>query len=210
MRQDWCVLFFSYRSAAYKIETEQDLPAMIEDFFRKLARIIYRHDLAVLAVAVIITLFCLVGIRRISFVSNVVDMLPSSIPAVRDYSDAIGQVKTIEYLVIVVSCPDSGRLSRFADAFAQRLAETGMVSDIRYKITEQDKDYILNTYMKKVFLYLEDDDFITVKERLEPSGIETAIEMDRKIVLSPDASAAYEVLTADPLGLLSVVRAGLF
>ncbi|MBN2224557.1 MAG: MMPL family transporter [Deltaproteobacteria bacterium] len=183
---------------------------MIETFFKKLARVVYRYDLAVLAIAVLITLFSLVGIRRITFISNVVDMLPSSIGAVRDYSEAIEQIKTIDYLVVVVSCPDSDRLSRFGDVFAQRIAETGMVSDIRYKITRQDKDYILNTYMKKVFLYLDDDDFAAVKERLGPSNVEKAIEMDRRIVLSPDASAAYELITADPLGLLSVLKNRLF
>ncbi len=183
---------------------------MIEAFFKKLARIIYRHDLAVLAIALLVTLFSLVGIRRISFVSNVVDMLPSSIGAVKDYSDAVKQLKTIDYLIVVLSCPDPDRLSRFTDTFAQRILETGMASDVRYKITRQDKDYIFTQYLKKVFLYLDDDEFIAVKDRLAPARIEQAVEMDRMLVLSPDASAAYEFITADPLGLLSVVRDRLF
>jgi predicted RND superfamily exporter protein len=183
---------------------------MIEAFFKKLARIIYRHDLTVLAIALLITLFSVLGIRRISFVSNVVDMLPSSIGAVKDYSDAVKQVKNIDYLIVVLSCPDPDRVSRFADVFAERVLETGMVSDVRYKITQQDKDYIFNDYLKKVFLYPDDRDFTAIKERLGPSGIEKAVEMDRMLVLSPDASAAYELITADPLGLLSVVKDRLF
>ncbi len=183
---------------------------MIETFFKKLARIVYRYDLAVLTIAVLITLFSVMGIRRISFVSNVVNMLPSSLPAVRDYSSALRQIKSIDYLIVVVSCPDSDRLSRFSDAFAQRMLETGMISDVRYKITRQDKDYIFNDYLKKIFLYLDDDEFAAVKERLRPSGIEEAVEMDRMLVLAPGSSMAYELITADPLGLLSVVKDRLF
>ncbi len=183
---------------------------MLEKLFRKLARVIYRHDAAVIAAAVLITLVSLMGIRRISFVSNVVDMLPASIPAVRDYSEAIERVKTIDYLVVVVSCPDPDRLTRFADIFAGRIAETGMVTDVRYKVTKRDKDYILNTYLKKVFLYLDDEDFAAVASRLEPAGVSEAVAMDRTIVLSPGGAAAYELIAADPLGLLAVVKDRLF
>lgn len=183
---------------------------MIETFFRRLARIVYRHDLAVLTIALLVTVFSLFGIRRISFVSNVVDMLPSSIGAVKDYSDAIKQVKNIDYLIIVLSCPDFDRMSRFADTLAGRIRETGMVSEVRYKITRQDKDYIFNTYLRKVFLYLDDDNFTAVRHRLERSEIERAVAVDRRLALSPDASAAYELITADPLGLLSVVEDRLF
>jgi predicted RND superfamily exporter protein len=179
---------------------------MIERLFKRLARIVYRYDLAVLASAAVICLISVVGVRKIEFISNAVYMLPSSIPAVNDYLEVIEREKSVDYLVVLFSGADQDDLSRFSDLFASELLKTELVSEVRYKITPEDIDYILGDYMKNIFLYLDDGDFGKVTGALAPEAVEKSVELDRRLLLSPDASSVARLIVADPLNLLSIVK----
>jgi predicted RND superfamily exporter protein len=179
---------------------------MRELFMKWLARFVYRHGLLVMAGALLLTILSVAGVSRLSMVANVAYMLPRHNPVVSDYLTSLERMGTLDYLVILLSSPRADALTGFADRFAERMRESGLVSEVDYTIGDSDRDYILSTYLPNIFLYLDEEEFTEVARRLEPAAVDEAVRMDRGLLLAPVSSGGADYVTKDPLGLLSVVQ----
>jgi uncharacterized protein len=175
-----------------------------------LSRLIYRHDLVILLAAVLLTVLAVFGMTRITMVSNVAFMLPKDDPVVSDYLDSLERMGTLDYLVILISSPDKNDLIGFSDKFAGRISESQLVTEVNYTITERDKEYILHQYLPNIFLYLDNEAFERIEQKLEPMAIEESLRTDKNLLLTPISSTTAEFVTADPLDFLSVVYDEIF
>ena len=175
-----------------------------------LARLIYRYDLAVLAAAIILTILSVIGVKRIGMVTNVAYMLPRQNPVVSDYLKSLERMGTLDYLVILLSAPERDRIIDFSDEFAKRMTDCALVTGVSYTITERDKEYILDTYLPNLFLYLDDADFAAVKAKLTPAAIDEAVRIDKSLLLTPISSGSVDYVTRDPLNFLSIVGHKMF
>ncbi len=186
---------------------------MREALLKKLANIVYRYDLFVLFGAILLTIVATFGVIRLEMVSNVAYMLPESNEAVSDYLTSLERMGTLDYLVIMLSKEKGegkGGLTTFSDLFADEIKASGLIKEVRYKVTEGDKEFVFEQYLPKIFLYLDDDGFERISEKLIPSAIDEALEIDKKLLLTPASSGASELVAADPLDFLSVAKERLF
>ncbi len=171
-----------------------------------LSRLIYRYDLFVLLTAALLTVLAIFGTTRISMVSNVALMLPRDNPAVSDYLTSLERMGTLDYLVVLVSAPRKDALTGFSNDFSKRMLASKLVSEVNYTVTERDKKYILENYLSNIFLYLDDEEFARVKEKLKPKAMDDAVRMDKSLLLTPISSGSSDLVVRDPLDFLSIVR----
>lgn len=171
-----------------------------------LAHTVYRHDILVLSCAGLISVLSLFGVFRLGMVSNVASMLPEGNEAVSDYVASMERMGTLDYLVVMCSGPDVETLTAFSDAFASRVEETGLINEIRYRIDKTDKDFFLSFYLAKIFLFLNEDDFTEIEEKLSAERIDRALTAARMLLVTPASSGAGELVTRDPLGFMSVME----
>ncbi len=123
----------------------------------------------------LLTVLAVFGMTRITMVSNVAFMLPRDDPAVSDYLDSLERMGTLDYLVILISAPEKKDLIGFSDKFAERISDSQLVTEVNYTITERDKQYILDHYLPNIFLYLDDEAFGRIEQKLEPGTIEESL-----------------------------------
>jgi predicted RND superfamily exporter protein len=172
---------------------------------KRLSRLIYRYDLFILLAALLLTVLAVFGMTRITMVSNVAFMLPRDDPVVSDYLDSLERMGTLDYLVVLISSPEKKELIGFSDTFAGKLSDSKLVSEVNYTITERDKEYILHSYLPDIFLYLDDEGFKRIEQKLGPRAIEESLKIDKSLLLTPISSTTAEFVVADPLNFLSVV-----
>ena len=177
---------------------------------RWLSRVVYRYDLPTLFGALSLSVLAFFGVMRLNMVSNVAYMLPEDNEAVSDYIDSMERMGTLDYLVVMLTSGEREGLIRFSDTFAEMVMETGMVSEITYRVSEGDKDYIFHKYLPEIFLYLDDECFDEVEKKLSPRAIDEAVAIDKKLLLTPASSGASELVLADPLNFLPIVTDRLF
>jgi hypothetical protein len=177
---------------------------------KRLARLIYRHDLLILSAAVLLTVLAVFGMTRITMVSNVAFMLPRDDPAVSDYLDSLERMGTLDYLVVLISAPEKKDLISFSDKFAERISGSELVTEVSYTITERDKEYVLHHYLPNIFLYLDDEAFGRIERKLDPGAMEESLKVDKNLLLTPISSSTAEFVMADPLDFLSVVYDEIF
>jgi len=171
-----------------------------------LAHTVYRYDIPILIAAGVISVASLLGVFRLGMVSNVASMLPEGNEAVSDYVASMERMGTLDYLVVMCTGPDVETLTAYSDAFADRIEETGLVNDVRYRIDETDRTFFLSYYLPRIFLFLDDDDFAHIEEKLTPEEIDRALSAARMLLMTPASTAAGELVTKDPLGFLSVME----
>ncbi|MBN1571894.1 MAG: MMPL family transporter [Deltaproteobacteria bacterium] len=183
---------------------------MREALLKRLANIVYRYDLLVLLAAVLLTVVSTLGVLRLEMVSNVAYMLPEKNEAVSDYLTSLERMGTLDYLVIMVSGEEKNEITGFSDRFAEGIEDSGLINDVRYRVTEGDREFIFEKYLPNIFLYLDDEGFEKIADKLTDSAVDEAVEMDRKLLLTPASSGAAELVTADPLDFFSIIKEGLF
>jgi len=181
-----------------------------EALLKRLANIVYRYDLFVLLAALLLTVASTFGVLRLEMVSNVAYMLPDNNEAVSDYLTSLERMGTLDYLVIMISGEEKSEITGFSDRFADRIGDSGLIKDVRYRVTEGDRGFIFDEYLPNIFLYLDDEGFERIAEKLADSAVNEAVEMDRKLLLTPASSGAAELVTADPLDFFSIVKERLF
>jgi len=177
---------------------------------KRLSRLVYRYDLLILLTAVILTVFSIFGMRKITMVSNVAFMLPKDDPIVHDYLESMERMGTLDYLVILISSSNKNDLIGFSDEFAAKISDSKLVTEVSYTITDRDKEYVLNQYLPNIFLYLNGEAFTRIEQKLEPEAIRESLKTDKSLLLAPMSSSTVEFVTADPLGFLSIVRDEIF
>jgi uncharacterized protein len=166
------------------------------------ARRRYRAIFAAFAVAMAASAFLL---TRLELDTDLLSLLPQDDPVVQTFRDTMERFGTIDYLLVVVRIPEGEVLApyeSFADRLAARLAGLDEIGSVEHRLG--DTEELLDELYPKAALFLDEAERERVEERLSDEGIRQRVAEMRRLVSTPQGTAAKRLLTLDPFGLAEV------
>ena len=149
-------------------------------------------------IAVILTL-------RLSFDTDILNLLPREEPAVKAYIQSLQDFGSGTFLIIVIRIPEGAvpePYETFTDALAARLARLTELKSVEHRIG--DPEELLRTFFPKSVLFLDEPGRRELAARLSDEGIRRRVSELRRQLSTPQAMAVKQLAKLDPLGLAQI------
>jgi predicted exporter len=168
----------------------------------------HRRRAAVLALAAVLAALSLIGVARLSFDTNVLELLPRSGTAIPAFRVLAERFAAGEQLFVVLTVPDGHDVADYrddVDAVAEALAAVPGIASVDAG-TGIGRDW--NWLADRQLLLLDPERLDAALGRLEPGGIEPAMRSTREL-LALGSAEIEAMVQQDPLDLFSLLRAQL-
>jgi len=166
------------------------------------ARRRYRTIFLLTAVLVAISLGL---ILRLTFDTDILNLLPRKNPAVRAYVETLHDFGSSTLLILAIRIPDGAvaePYETFADELAGRLSRLPELKSVEHRIG--DPEELLRTFFPKSVLFLNADGRRQLAARLADDGIRQRVSELRRQLSTPQGLAVKQLAKLDPLGLAQV------
>ncbi|HEX4963839.1 MAG TPA: MMPL family transporter [Thermoanaerobaculia bacterium] len=144
-------------------------------------------------------------ILRLTFDTDILNLLPRKNPAVRAYVESLQDFGSSTLLIIAIRIPE-GKVAEpyetFADELAARLAKLPELKSVEHKIG--DPEELLRTFFPKSVLFLNANGRRQLAARLTDDGIRQRVSELRRQLSTPQGLAVKQLAKLDPLGLAPV------
>lgn len=166
----------------------------------------HRHRRVVVAAALCLVALSALGIRRLSFDTDVLSLLPRDgrvIPAFRTFVERFG---SLDDLYVVFTAPPGQSIAEYDDeisAWVDRLRQLDGIS--RVDTGRPDRSQDLGWLADRQLLLLGDRPFAQAIGRLGGDGMRAAIAGRRELLALPSPDVA-EIVKQDPLALHDLLR----
>jgi uncharacterized protein len=167
-------------------------------FARRRYRTVFAVSALLVAVSVILTL-------RLSFDTDVLNLLPREEPAVKAYIQALEEFGSGTFLIVAIRIPDRAvpePYETFTDALAARLSRLPELKSVEHRIG--DPEELLRTFFPKSVLFLDEPGRRELAERLSDEGIRQRVSELRRQLSTPQGMAVKQLAKLDPLGLAQI------
>ena len=145
-------------------------------------------------------------VTRLELDTDLLSLLPQDDPVVTTFRETMERFGTIDYLLVVVRIPEEEQVlapyEAFADRLAARLEGLDEIGSVEHRLG--DTEELLDELYPKAALFLDEEQRARVEERLSDEGIRQHVAEMRRLVATPQGSAAKRLLTLDPFGLAEV------
>lgn len=168
-----------------------------------------RHRAAVVLGLVVLTVGSLVGLRRLSFDTDVLSLLPrdgQTIPAFRSFLSHFG---SLDELYVVFDAPAGQSIGDYGEtvaAWVEALREAPEITRVDSGLADTSRD--LAWLADRQLLLLPDRSLQEALTRFQPAGMPAALAARRELLTVPSPEIA-ELVRQDPLGLIDLTRAAL-
>jgi predicted RND superfamily exporter protein len=166
------------------------------------ARHRYYLVFAIFAVLGAVSLFLTL---RLSFDTDMMNLLPRKEPAVRAYIDALETFGSNTLMLVAVRIPEGAvaePYEAFVDELAAGLSEIPDLRNVQHRIG--DPEELLQTFFPKSVLFLDEGGRRALEERLSDEGIRKRVGELRRQLSTPQGIAAKQLSRLDPLGLADI------
>ncbi|HEX2251953.1 MAG TPA: efflux RND transporter permease subunit [Thermoanaerobaculia bacterium] len=163
-----------------------------------------RHRLVFLAFAAL-TLVAVGLLTRLQLDTDLLNLLPQQDPIVETFRETMERFGSIDYLLVVVRIPEGEVLApyeSFADRLGERLQELPQISAVEYRLGETEE--LLEELYPKAVLFLDAEGRQLLEAKLTDEAIRQRVAEMRRLVSTPQGTAAKRLLTLDPFGLADV------
>ncbi|HEY0554124.1 MAG TPA: MMPL family transporter, partial [Thermoanaerobaculia bacterium] len=179
---------------------------MLSRLSAALAAFIARRPRLVLAVAVLVTLACLLPASRIRVETRIEALLPEGAPAADDYRTFLRTFGGFEKVFVLVRArggkAEPETLINAASELAGRLRDSPLVAEARAGLTEEDERFFFARVAPRMPLLLRTPGWREdLARRLEPEALHIRVAEMRQALRSPVGAVAAPLFAADPLGL---------
>lgn len=164
----------------------------------------HRYRTVFIAFAVLVVLSAVL-ISRLSFNTDMLNLLPQEDPAVRTYVETLQDFGSSIYLLVAIRLPEGAVIDPYetlADRLAERLTRLPELKSVQHRIGEPLE--LLATFYPKALLFLDAAGRKKLEERLSDKGIERHVGELRRQLTTPQGLSAKELLQMDPFGLSDV------
>jgi predicted RND superfamily exporter protein len=168
-----------------------------------------RRRVAVLAVVTAVALVSTEGIRRLSFDSNILSLLPSKGRIFESFTTFVARFGTLDQLYIVFTAPDGHTISEYRDDIEEWIKALRAAPEIqRVDAGVPDRSRDLSWLADRQLLLFSGSALDDALRRFTPDGIRSNVAASRELlaVPSPDVAA---IVRQDPLRLFDLLRATL-
>ncbi len=176
---------------------------MRERIYKALAQFIFKHDIAMLVGAVLLSLLSVVAVKRLPLHGDLARLLPDDQPSVVALREVVKMLGGAGQLLILATPPDSKTGEMFVEALGPELVKSKVINNVDYR-----RD--LEFFQRHRFLFVHVDDLETIRDRLAAKLTDIKqnhLPFVMKSVRSPEGRPRVEVtlkeqMTAQPTGAL--------
>jgi uncharacterized protein len=165
----------------------------------RLARRRYRVIFAVFAVLVVLSA---AAISRLSFDTDVLNLLPRREPAIDSYVQMLRDFGSGAFLLVAVELPEGAvpePYESLADDLAANLAKLPEIKSVQHRLGNPEE--LLATFFPKSVLFLDAAGRRELEARLGDAAIRRRVSELRRQLQTPQALSVKELAKLDPLGL---------
>jgi uncharacterized protein len=173
---------------------------------QRLALVAGRHPRRVFLVAALVLAAAGVATSRLSFDTDVLNLLPREDPVVQTFRETLEEFGSADLLLIVVRIPEgapSDPYQELVDELGPRLEAVEGIEHVDYRLGEV-RD-LLAAFLPRSVLFLDDDGRAELAERLSDEGIADRVAQLRRQLSTPQSIALRPMLLLDPLGLSEIL-----
>jgi hypothetical protein len=174
-------------------------------FLEALARLARRRYRTIFVVFGVLALLSLLLILRLSFDTDMLNLLPRRDPVVHAYLETLQDFGSQTFLLVAVRVPENAvtdPYESFVDDLAGRLEKLPELKNVQHRIG--DPTELLETFFPKSLLFLDPAGREKLAAKLSDSAIERRVQELRRQLSTPQAMAVKELARLDPLGLSEV------
>ena len=145
-------------------------------------------------------------ILRLTFDTDILNLLPRKNPAVRAYIETLQDFGSSTLLIIAVRIPEGAvadPYETFADELAGRLSKLPELKQVEHRIG--DPEELLRTFFPKSVLFLDANGRRQLAARLTDDGIRQRVSELRRQLSTPQGLAVKQLAKLDPLGLAQIL-----
>ncbi len=162
----------------------------MKEILGKIARFSYEQYRLVLLVVVVVTVLAGYVSSKIKISTNNFDLLPQDSKLIKEFWEVNEDFGAQERHIVLVETPDTldaapDLLRSFARQYGKAFLASGMIKSVDYSITDEDKAFVENFFVKNALLYLSDADLDSVIRRFEDHEIEGRILALKNILNAP-------------------------
>ncbi len=166
------------------------------------ARHRYRLVFAVFGLLVAVSA---VLIARLSFDTEMLNLLPRRDPVIQAYVETLQDFGSQTFLLVVVKIPEGAVVDPYeslVDELAAGLSKVPELKNVQHRIG--DPAELLETFFPKALLFLDAPGRDRLAAKLQDEGIRQRVSELRRQLLTPQALALKELFLNDPMGLSEI------
>lgn len=171
-----------------------------------IVRAAHRQRLLVAALCVAAALLSAVGIRRLSFESDVLSLLPDDRGTISAFKTVVGRFGNLDKLYVVFTAPEGHAIADYQDQIDQWIdALRGTPEIARVDTGGIDRTRDFTWLAERQLLLLPPPALTEALQRMTASGARQAVAGSKELLTVPSADVAAMV-QEDPLQLLTLLR----
>jgi predicted exporter len=171
-----------------------------------LARLARRRYRAIFAVFAVLVALSAAAISRLSFDTDMLNLLPRSDPTIRSYLQMLQDFGSNTYLLLVVKLPAGAvpePYEALADDLAGRIGKLPEIKSVQYRLGNPEE--LLAAFFPKAVLFLNAAGRRELAARLSDAGIERRVSELHRQLATPQALSVKELAKLDPAGLSDIL-----
>ena len=171
-----------------------------------LARLARRRYRIIFAVFGVLVALSAAAISRLSFDTDMLNLLPRRDPTIRSYVEMLQDFGSNTFQLVVVKLPEGAvpePYESLADDLAASLAKLPEIKSVQHRLGNPEE--LLATFFPKSVLFLDAAGQRELEARLSDAGIRRRVSELRRQLATPQALSVKELAKLDPLGLSDVL-----
>jgi hypothetical protein len=178
---------------------------MMKTLLERLALFARHRYRTIFVVFGVLAAVSIVLITRLSFDTDMLNLLPRRDPAVGAYVETLQDFGSQTFLLITISIPEGRAADPYeslADDLAARLSKLPGLKNVQHRIG--DPVELLQTFFPKSLLFLDAPGRERLAAKLQDEAIRERVSELRRQLSTPQALAVKELAKFDPLGLSEI------
>lgn len=156
----------------------------------RIAQFCYEHYRIVLACVAVLTIVSTYFTTRIKISTNNFDLLPQDSKLIKEFWEVNEDFGSPDRHLVLVETRDTlptnpELIKDFAERFGEALQRSGQVRSVNFALTDGQKSFIEEFFVRNALLYLSESDLDSVLKKFEDDEIERAILNCRNILNAP-------------------------
>ena len=168
-----------------------------------------RRRLIVIGLVLALTAISAEGIRRLSFDTNVLSLLPEDGRPIQAFRTFVARFGSLDQLYVIFTAPDGHTISEYRADVDEWVAALRAAPEIeRVDPGGIDRSRDLSWLAERQLLLLPGASLDDALKRFTPEGTRAAVAASRELLSVPSADVAA-IVRQDPIGLFDLLRSAL-
>jgi uncharacterized protein len=177
----------------------------LSNFLSKLAAFSCRNYKWIIIISLILSILCAINLRKLTLDTDVLNLMPMSSEYTRTFKEIYKDFGSLDQILVTVFVPANRNWTDYAD-FVKNLSELlqkkSTIKGVDYKIP--DIYSFFKAMLNKGVLFLNENEFKTLEEKLSDDAIKKQIQKDKLLLSSTPSSFIQKKIINDPLDLFSI------